>query len=293
MVTMKLSIIIVNYKTYDYTFSAIKSVLNSYIDFEYEIFLIDNASNDGSIEKLEQDFFDKISNNKIEIIKNTENLGFAKANNIAIKKSNSDYILLLNSDTKVSNTAIYGSVNYLESLHKPAILTCKVLLEDGKLDHSCKRGFPTPEASFYYFTKLDKKNPQKYGAYDYLTLDENEIGYVDAVSGAFMLIAKEIIENVGLLDEDYFMYAEDIDYCYRAKQAGYEVIYYPKETITHYKNKSRPKRKYKTIYNFYHTMWLFYKKHYIKKYNPLVTLSVICGISLKYLIELIKNAVRR
>lgn len=286
---MKLSIIVVNFNTYEYTKNTIESVITSSVAFDYEIIVIDNASSDESLSKIKSDFFNEINSNKIIVIENAKNLGFAGANNIGIRKSNADYVLLLNSDTKVNKTAIQNSVSFLEENQNSGILTCKILLEDGALDHACKRGFPTPSASLYYFLGLDKKNPEKYGQYDFLTLDENSIGKVDVISGAFMLIPRKVIEKVGLLDEKFFMYGEDIDYCYRVKENGFDVIYYPKESIIHYKGKSNKKRKYRTIYDFHNSMWIFYKKHYIKKYNFFVSVFVILGILLKFIFSVIKN----
>lgn len=286
---MKLSIIIVNFNTYYYTKNTIKSVLESNMDFEYEIILIDNASFDDSIDKLEEEFKEYIENKYIQIIRNEKNLGFAGANNIGIELSKSNYILLLNSDTRVFKNTIKNCVEYLELKQNNSILTCKIELENGELDHACKRGFPTPKASVYYFLKLDKKNPKKYGLYNYSMLDENQIGYVDSISGAFMLIPRKIIDVVGGLSEDYFMYGEDIDFCYKVKESGFNVIYYPKEKIIHYKSKSLKKRKFKTIFDFHNAMWIFYRKHYIKKYNVFITSFVFLGIWLKYGLSVIKN----
>ncbi|EHL15298.1 hypothetical protein HMPREF9630_00667 [Peptoanaerobacter stomatis] len=286
---MKLSIIIINFNTYEYTKNTIKSVIDSDIDFDYEIILIDNASYDKSISKLETYFEKYINDNLLKIVKNETNIGFSRANNIGINMSSADYILLLNSDTKVSINTIKNCVRYLNMQGDNSILSCKVLLEDGTLDHACKRGFPTPSASLYYFLKLDKKNPLKYGAYDYLALNENEIGYVDVISGAFMLIPRNIIESVGVLSEDYFMYGEDIDFCYKVKENGFNVMYYPLEEIIHYKSKSRKKRKFKTIFDFHNAMWIFYKKHYIGKYNAFITITVFMGVWIKFILSIIKN----
>ncbi len=287
---IKLSIIIVNYNTYALTKQTIESVINEKHPFNYEILLVDNASSDGSIEQLQEDF--KNQEDYIHIIINSENLGFGKANNIGMIMAKGEYILLLNSDTLVGEGCLEVCLSYMENNKEIGALGCKVILEDGSLDHACKRGFPTPKASLYYFLKLDKKDPIKYGLYDALHLGEDEIGEVDALMGAFMLMPKAVLEEVELFDEDFFMYGEDIDLCYRIKSAGYKIVYYPEKYIIHYKGGSSKKRRTKVIYDFHQAMWIFYKKHYYKKYNLGITLLVWTGIWSKYLLELTKNSLR-
>lgn len=290
---MKLSIIIVNYKTYELTKQTIDSVFRQDVNFEYEIILVDNSSRDGSIEKIQSDFKNIIYQETLKLIINDSNLGFSKANNIGIKNSIGEYILLLNSDTKLDENCLQKCMDHMNE--DIGALGCKIILPDGKLDHACKRGFPTPSASLYYLLGLDKKNPAKYGQYDALYLDENDIGEVDALMGAFMLMPKSVLNEIGLLDETFFMYGEDIDLCYRIKEAGYKIVYYPETKIIHYKGgssseKSKPKRRNpKTIYDFHDAMWIFYKKHYIRKYNVLVTVLVFLGIWLKYILSSFKN----
>ena len=289
---MKLSIIIVNYNTYFLTKQTIESVIKKAHLFNYEIILVDNASVDGSIEALEETFSEEVEEKLIHIIRNTANLGFSKANNIGMKVAKGEYILLLNSDTEVEGNCLEECLKQMEDNAELGALGCKVVLADGTLDHACKRGFPTPKASFYYFIKWDKKNPMKYGQYAALHLGEDEVGEVDVLTGAFMLMPKRVLDEVGLLDEDFFMYGEDIDLCYRIKQGGYKILYYPKEKIIHHKGGSSKRRRHKVIFDFHHAMWIFYKKHYIKRYNILVTALVGGGIWSKCLLELAKNSLK-
>lgn len=289
---MKLSIIIVNYNTYDLTYQTIMSVVTKKHLFEYELILVDNASSDGSIEALEVSLKDEIENNLVQIIKNTANLGFAKANNIGIRKAKGEYILLLNSDTEVEEGCLEGCLEQMEKDDQIGALGCKVVLANGTLDHACKRGFPTPKASLYYFLKLDRKNPMKYGQYDALYLGEDEVGEVDVLTGAFMLMPRRVLDKVGFLDEVFFMYGEDIDLCFRIKEGGYRILYYPKEKITHYKGGSSKRRRHKVIYDFHEAMWIFYKKHYYKQYNMAVNLLVAAGIWAKCFLELAKNRMK-
>ena len=289
---MKVSIIIVNYNTYALTKQTIESVICRQYNFKYEIILVDNASADGSIEALEETFREEVAEGILYIIKNSANLGFAKANNIGIRKAQGEYILLLNSDTEVQGECLKECLKQMEQNSQIGALGCKVILPDGTLDHACKRGFPTPKASLYYFLKWDKKDPIKYGQYDALYLGEDEVGEVDVLMGAFMLMSKRVLDQVGLLDEDFFMYGEDIDLCFRIKEAGYQILYYPKERIIHYKGGSSKRRRHKVIFDFHQAMWIFYKKHYIKQYNILVTILVAVGIWGKCLLELIKNRLK-
>lgn len=286
---MKLSIIVVNYNTFALTKQTINSIIQKKHPFEYEILLVDNASSDDSIENLQKEFDHVILEGTLKVFINKANLGFAKANNIGMRIANGKYILLLNSDTVVEDDCLEICLKQIESNSRIGALGCKVILSDGKLDHACKRGFPTPKASLNYLLKLHKKDPIKYGQYDALHLHEDETGEVDCLMGAFMLMPKAVLNKVGLLDEDFFMYGEDIDLCYRIKEAGYKILYYPKAQIIHYKGGSSKKKRTKVIYDFHQAMWIFYKKHYYKQYNFVTTLLVYVGIWTKYLIEIIKN----
>jgi GT2 family glycosyltransferase len=289
--TVKLSIIIVNYNTYVLTKQTIESIIQKEHPFQYEILLIDNASKDNSIEKLQETFSNLILNNILKVFINSSNLGFAKANNIGMRAAEGQYILLLNSDTVINEDCLEQCLAEMDKDSNLGALGCKVVLPDRKLDHACKRGFPTPKASLYYLLKLHKINPIKYGQYDALHLKEDEVGEVDCLMGAFMLMPKTALDKTGLLDEDFFMYGEDIDLCYRIKETGYKILYYPKATITHYKGGSSKKKRTKVIYDFHNAMWIFYKKHYYSKYNFAITFFVFLGIWTKYLLEILKNSV--
>lgn len=286
---MDLSIVIVNYNTKDLLKQTIESVINNTKGIEYEIWVVDNSSKDGSVEMVQEEF------KSVKLIASKENLGFPKGNNVAIKKANGRYILLLNSDTKVIGDTLQNCVAYMDKHKDIGALGCKVELSDGTLDHACKRGFPTPEASLYYFLKLNKfmKNKRKYGAYTASYLGENEVGEVDALTGAFMMIPRTVIDEVGMLDEEFFMYGEDIDWCYRIKEAGYKIVYYPKEKIIHYKGCSSKKKKAKTTYEFHRAMILFYRKHYNDKYNIFVKMLVYLGVALRMILSMIKNLFKK
>lgn len=284
---MELSVIIINYKTKEMTINCIDSVYESHMQgIEYEVIVVDNASNDGSIEAVALRFPEAI------IIQNNENLGFSKANNIGMHRAKGNYILLLNSDTIVEQNTLSKSLKFIKARPRVGALGCKVVLENGQLDAACKRSFPTPANGFYHALKLDIRFPknERFGEYNLTFVNENKIFSVDCVMGAYMLVPKSVIDQVGMLDEDYFMYGEDIDWCYRIKQGGYQIIYYPEVRIFHYKKASGiGKRNAKVIKAFYDSMIIFYNKHYQGKYNKLVTALVFGGTKILKKRALAKN----
>lgn len=271
---MDLSIIIVNYNTKQLTKQTLNSIYTKHYSFQYEVFVSDNGSTDGSIDMIKKEF------PQVTLIENKKNLGFSKANNVAIKKAEGKYILLLNSDTIVENDCLEKCLEYMDKHKDTGALGCKVVLPDGKLDKACKRSFPTPANAFYNALKLDRlfPNSKRFGKYNLTFLDENKIHEVDCLVGAFMLVRREAIDEVGLLDEDFFMYGEDIDWCYRIKKAGWKIVYYPKGKIIHYKGGSSKKKNPRLIYEFYRAMYLFYNKHYKDRYPWIITIITYIGI---------------
>lgn len=182
-------------------------------------------------------------------------------------------------------------IAYLKTHPQAGALGERTQLEDGTLDSACKRGFPTPLASFSYFTGLDRKYPKsrKFGAYHQTFMDDRSIGEVDAVAGSFLMMPATVFREAGGFDESFFMYGEDLDLCYRVKGLGYQVIYYGKASMTHLKGQSGLHTRSKTVlYHFYHAMKLFYKKHYQKKYGPILSFFVYSGIRVKYWIACLK-----
>ncbi len=286
---MDLSVIIVSYNTKDLLRQTIQSVIDTTHKIDYEIIVSDNDSSDGSPLMVEEEF------KGVRLIRTGANLGFSKGNNIAIKEAKGRYILLLNSDTVVKGNCLDKCLGYMDKHNDIGALGCKILLPSGDLDHACKRGFPTPEASLYYMLGMDKRYPanKKYGAYRASHLGQDEVGELDALMGAFMILPRHVIDEVGDLDETFFMYGEDLDWCYRIKEAGYKIIYYPKAYIVHHKGASSKKKRVKTIYEFHRAMILFYNKHYRKKYNIMVTLAVYFGVGVRMIMTYILNLWRK
>lgn len=286
---MDLSIIILNYNTRDLTLKALDSIYSSETFFTYEVFLVDNASSDDSVAEISKQY------PQVCLIANEENVGFSKANNQAIRQAEGRYVLLLNSDTVLEKDTLQIMISFMDDHPDVGAGGCKVVLPDGSLDKACRRGFPTPSASFYYafgFSKLFPNHP-RFNQYQMGYLSPDDQYPVDCLVGAFMMVRRAAIDQIGLLDEDFFMYGEDIDWCYRIKQAGWQVYYYPKTRIIHYKGASSRRKPWKIVYEFHRAMYLFHHKHYRQKYSTPMNMLVYGGISVKLTLAVLKNGLKR
>lgn len=298
----KCAIVIVNYNTRDLLLACLESIYaNAGPKYKYDIYVVDNASTDSSVEAVKEKY------PRVLILPQGKNLGFAKANNFALRVIDSEYTLLLNPDTIIVDNCLELLLDYMEQHEDIGAVGCKVVLPDGTLDKACKRGFPTPASSFWYLTGVSKLFPKvrRFGGYQLNYLDENEINEVDSLVGAFMLIRVKALDEVGLLDENFFMYGEDIDLCYRIRKAGWKVVYNPQVKIIHYKGaasgtkekgaecKQVKKKSYKVIYEFHRSMILFYRKHYKGKYPALLRGIVYLGVGIRFLLVILKNDLRK
>jgi len=225
---------------------------------DVEIFVVDNNSVDGSTQLIREKF------PQINLIENKKNLGFSKANNQAIKKAKGKYILLLNPDTMVEEDTFSKVTGFMEDHPDAGALGVKMIDGKGNFLPESKRGLPTPWVAFSKMFGLSELFPKsrRFGRYHLSYLDENKIHEVDVLAGAFMLIRKEIFEKTGLLDENFFMYGEDIDLSYRIKQEGYKNYYFPGTTIIHYKGESTKKGSINYVKFFYKAMIIFARKHF-------------------------------
>lgn len=233
---IELSIIIVTFNTKEITLECLHSLLalNPH-EHQWEIIVVDNHSTDGTVEAVKA-----LGNKSIQIIPLSENEGFAKGNNVGIKMAKGNFILLLNSDTEVSQEAIPVAVSRLKQDNTIGAVTVKLVLLNGTIDPACHRGFPTPWAAFTYLSGLERLFPHTklFSAYHQGGKNFNFPHPVDAISGAFFMMRREVIETVGLLDEQFFMYGEDLDYAYRMRQQGWKIFYDPGATVFHKKKKS-------------------------------------------------------
>lgn len=259
----ELSICIVGVDAKSYLRDCLASILNSKINENYEIIYVDNNSHDGSIEMIKEEF------ESVKYIRNSQNLGFAKANNQAIQNIKSQFILLLNPDTIVFEESIQTLVDYLKSQMETGIVGPKILNSDRSFQSHCKRGEARPWEVLCYFSGLSKIFPHHSLFSGYLQghLDENEINNVPSISGSCMLIRKEVIDQIGLLDEAFFAYQEDTDYCLRARKAGWKVTYLPTSEIIHYGGKGGAKAQpFKTIYEWHRSYFIYYRKNLSQEY---------------------------
>lgn len=282
------SILILNYNTCRLTMDCIRSVYESDTSFSYEIILIDNNSHDDSVEKISREF------PGVTLIANKENVGFARGNNQGMEVASGRYVLLLNSDTVIRRDTLETMVSFMDTRPDLGASGCKVILPDGSLDKACKRGFPTPAASFYYafgFSRLFPDKP-RFNGYQLGYLSPDEAYPVDCLVGAFMLVRRETIDRVGGLDETFFMYGEDLDWCYRIKEAGWGIYYYPQTSIIHLKGGSARRRPFKIVYEFHRAMILFHRKHYSRQYSSIINGTVYAGVAVKFLLSLAVNALR-
>jgi len=258
---MKLSIVIVNYNVRYFLEQCLHSTIKACRSLDSEIFVVDNNSVDGSVKMIRDKF------PEVHLIENKDNKGFSKANNQAIRKARGEYILLLNPDTLIEDDTLLKSVQFMDEHPDAGGLGVKMLDGKGKFLPESKRGLPTPSVAFYKIFGLSALFPRSkiFGRYHLGYLDKDKVNPVDILAGAFMLLRKEVLDKIGLLDETFFMYGEDIDLSYRITQAGYRNYYFPEARIIHYKGESTKKSSINYIFMFYTAMIIFAKKHYSQK----------------------------
>lgn len=284
-----ISFIVVHYKTYDYTKQAIQSVLNTVKAHAFEVIVVDNASKDGSLALLERDFKNEKNANLIHFIESPINGGFSYGNNCGYRIAQGDYIVLINSDAELTGDVVDNAIKYLERNPQLGAVTARLINQYGELDQACKRGFPNPKSAFVYYTRLGRLFPKlkKFNTYKLNHLDEHVRHRVDAISGAFMVIPRRVIEQTGFFDETFFMYGEDLDLCYRIHEAGYHIEYNPSlGDVVHYKGQSGKRLKFKTTYEFYRAMLIFYDKHYKDIYPFGVNIAVRSAVYMLLIMKL-------
>ena len=283
---MDLSIVIVNYQTFELTKNTINSVFQYSYPFSYEILVVDNNSGDDSLAKLQEYFKDEV-----KFIASSENKGFAAGNNQALRICESNYVLLLNSDTIVWENTLSNIYNYMEEHVDVGAIGCRVLLENGELDKACKRSFPNVKNSFFRLFHIPTKS--KNDSYNLDNLPDDGIYEIDCLTGAFIFMRFGDLGKTAFLDENFFMYGEDIDLCYRIKQDEWKIIYYGKSCITHFKGASSKKQKSKLIYEFYRAMYIYYKKHHANETFFLVNIFVYLGIIILCILKLLTNLFKK
>lgn len=286
---MKLSIIIVNYNVKYFLEQCLHSVQNACIGLESEVFVVDNDSVDGSVKMVKEKFPD------VHLIENKENKGFSLANNQAIHKSRGEYVLLLNPDTIVEDDTLRKVVDFMDGHPDAGGLGVKMLDGKGKFLPESKRGLPYPSVAFFKvfgFSSLFPKS-RLFSTYHLGYLDKDKTHVVDVLAGAFMLLRKQVLDKIGLLDEDFFMYGEDIDLSYRITQAGYKNYYFPGTRIIHYKGESTKKGSLNYVFVFYNAMIIFANKHFSKENARAFSMMINLAIYFRAFISILTRFVNR
>ncbi len=294
MEKVDLTIIIVHFNTPDLLKACLNSIYTARKKSDsWEVIVVDNNSTEESKKQLKVLLNIEQFKPFLKIIFENENHGFSGGNNIGIRQARGNFILLLNSDTEIRGDAIQSTMAVFS---EPTVgaATCKLILPDDTIDPACHRGFPSPWAAFTYFSGLEKIFPflPLFSEYHQLYKNFSEIHDIDVPSGAFFLIRKDTLDTVGILDEEYFMYGEDIDLAYRIRKHDYRIVFVPTGEVLHRKKQSgrastNESIKSKTDHYFYDTMKLFYKKHYLNKYPSIITKSIFLLLDFK--LWLLKN----
>lgn len=280
---MKLSVVIVNYNVKYYLEQTLSSVFRAARNVDLDVWVVDNASTDGSQEYIRNRF------PAVHYLYNEENVGFSRANNQAIRLSTGEYVLLLNPDTIVGEDVLETGVRFLDEHPQAGALGVAMLKDDGGFAWESRRGVPTPFTSFCKMSGLCTLFPKSrtFGRYYMRYLDESQINEIEIISGAFNMIRRSVLDRVGLLDETFFMYGEDIDLSYRILLGGYKNYYLPCP-ILHYKGESTQKSSYRYVHTFYNAMLIFFNKHFRK--NHLILSSLIhLAVVFRGALDLLKN----
>lgn len=282
---MDISIVIVSYNVREFLRGALDSVKRSLVagGLSGEVFVVDNASRDGSAEMVRSAYPD------VTLFASDQNLGFGKANNLAMKRATGDYLLLLNPDTILGEDTLRTMVDFMRSHPDAGLAGCKLLNADGSFQISCRRGFPTPWASFtklFGFSTFFPKSPW-FAQYNLTYKSIDDTYEVDAISGAFMVLSRKAYEATQGFDESFFMYGEDLDLCYRVKETGQKVYYVHSTSTVHFQGESTRRSVINEVKVFYEAMHIFVRKHYGS--NVLFTLLLRLGISARTVIAFAKK----
>ena len=284
---MKLTVVIVSYNVRDYIAQCLLSLSRALQGLEAEVYVVDNHSHDDTVAYLREQF------PEVTVIASNHNLGFARANNIAIRQTQGSYVLLLNPDTIVAETTISEALTFMDAHPEAGGLGVRMLRDDGFDAKESRRGLPTPSVAFYKMSGLCSRFPKsrRFGHYYMGYLPWDEPAQIEVISGAFCLLRREALNKIGLLDEDFFMYGEDIDLSYRLLKGGYQNWYLPAK-ILHYKGESTQKSSFRYVHVFYDAMLIFFRKHYAHA-SLLLSLPIKAAIYGKAFVELCRMQLQR
>lgn len=281
-----MDVVIVSYRSRDLVRACLESLRKSDVSGA-RIFVVDNASGDGTVEMIRSEFPD------VTLIAGERNIGFGAANNIVIRRGSAPYVLALNPDTRVAPGALDTLIRLMDRRPEVAICGCRLVRDDGSFDHASKRSFPTITGALGHFLRIGRVSRAPRLLAQYRAPDVVG-GPVDAVNGAFMLMRRAALDEVGLFDEGYWMYMEDLDLCYRMQQAGWTTWYEPSITVVHVKGGTTgANRTARLNYAFHYGMYRFYRKHYARRHAAATNFVVYGGIFTKLALSLAHSGARR
>ncbi|MCL4511563.1 MAG: glycosyltransferase [Bacteroidetes bacterium] len=283
----KVSVIIVSYNVRGFLENLLASLRRALEGITSEIIIVDNSSDDDTIDFVRRDF------PEVNLIENRTNVGFGKANNQAVKAATGEYLLLINPDSIVEESTVKEMLAFYSQYPDAGAAGCKILNADGTLQKACRRSFPTPWVALTKILGLSALFPKSklFGRYNLTYLNPEEVHEVDAISGSFMFIPRKNFQEAGGFDEDYFMYGEDIDLCFRIKQAGYKVYYNPKTSVIHFKGESTRRSNINRTFEFYRAMSIFVGKRYGANsfLSRLLRLAILLNRQSQAFFALLKN----
>ncbi|HLV32383.1 MAG TPA: glycosyltransferase [Chitinispirillaceae bacterium] len=282
-----ISVVIVNYKVPECLLDALRSLREADLYEKIEIIVVDNASNDNSQQLISTEF------SNVNWIQLKYNVGFGKASNIGVKNAHGKYVLLLNPDTVIANNTLSVTLKFMNEHPDAGLIGPKILNPDGTLQASCRRSFVTPSVAFYHFSGLSQLFPKsrRFGRYNLTYMDPNVAAQVDAVSGSFMFLSKKLFVEIGGFDEQFFLYGEDLDLCWRIRKKGYEIWYNPDAQMVHRKGRSSAKNIFRSQIAFYEAMILFFDKYRHTHGCFFPGWLIIIGIMFQAAITIIKKMV--
>jgi GT2 family glycosyltransferase len=269
-----LSVVIVNYNAGAFLLRCLESIVRQAFSARWEVIVVDNASTDGSLDRARERY------PFIQALAQADNLGFSRGVNAGFAVASGRYVLVLNPDTELAPDVFKQMVEFMDTHPGAGLAGGRVLNPDGTLQAACRRNIPTPASALAYFTGLALLLPRRFGGPEYKIrrLDPDTPATVEAISGSFMMVRRVALEDVGLLDEQFFMYGEDLDYCQRMGRAGWSVYYNPAAVLVHHLGVSTAANPGRAAREFYRAMWLFYRKHHAPHRHSLVNHAVHAGI---------------
>lgn len=285
---MDLSVVIVNYNTAGFLQRCLDHLLPELAGRDSEVFVVDNGSSDGSAAMVRREF------PTVTVLENGENLGFARANNRALPLARGRNVLLLNPDTEVAAGSIARLEQALDALPNAVGVGPKIVRPDGRLDLASRRTFPSPGVALPRLLGLSRMFPRsrRLARYNRTYEDPDQPGEMDAGTAAAMCFRRDALQAVGFFDEDFFMYGEDLDLCYRLRERGGRIYYVPSALVLHHKGEASGQQPRAMLREFHRAMWLFYRKHYVSGWRVALAPAVWLGIRLRYGLVLGLNAAR-